>query len=226
MGIARGVVSYTPYLVEGALGSDWKAAVLDGLIRGRVTTIDAGLGRDKAIGFAVFSDPLDTDFTEEKVFADPLVLFSLRMDRLVVPTSTLRLHVRRRVAEVLEATRRHRLPREEREEIEEQVRTDLLRRALPAITACEVVWDTRSGRLRLASTSPAMGEELMVRMREFLGLELKPLNLVGVLETCLNEDEVEQAYRLLPTSFVPATVWRTGHGKAGAPGRGAEEDRG
>ncbi len=206
MALTRGIVSYTPYRVGAVPDPDWKGVVLDGLIRGRVSAIDVNLGRDKATGFAVFWDPLDTDFTAEKVFADPLVLFCLRVDRLVVPPSTLRLHVRQRVAEVLAATRRHKLPREEREEIEEQVRADLLRRALPAITACEAVWDTRSNRLRLSTTSQALNEEFTVRAREFLGLELQPLNLVGVLESRLDDEELDQAYHLLPSSFVPAVV--------------------
>lgn len=206
MALTKGIVSYTPYRVVGAPGPDWKAAVLDGLVRGRVSTIDVALGRDRTTGFAVFADPLDTDFTEEKVFQDPLVLFCLRVDRLVVPPSTLRLHVRRRVAEVLASTRRQRLSREEREEVEEQVRADLLRRALPAITACEAVWDTRSNRLRLSTTSQAMNDEFVLRAREFLGLELQPLNLVGVLDGRLDEGELDQAYHLLPSSFVPATT--------------------
>ncbi len=206
MALTQGIVSYAPYQVESAAGPDWKAAVLDGLVRGRVSAIDVAVGRDRTTGFAVFSDPLDTEFTEEKVFFDPLVLFCLRVDRLVVPPSTLRLHVRRRVAEVLAATRRQRLSREEREEVEEQVRADLLRRALPAITACEAVWDTRSNRLRLSTTSQALNEEFTVRAREFLGLELRPLNLVGVLESRLDAEELDQAYHLLPSSFVPAVV--------------------
>lgn len=215
MALTRGIVSYTPYRVVSDPGPDLdrsappahlKAAVLDGLVRGRVSAIDVALGRDRTTGFSVFADPLDTEFTEEKVFADPLVLFCLRTDRLVVPPSTLRLHVRRRVAEVLAATRRQKLPREEREEVEEQVRADLLRRALPAITACEAVWDTRSNRLRLSTTSQSLNEEFTLRAREFLGLELQPLNLVGVLESRLDDEELDQAYHLLPSSFVPATA--------------------
>lgn len=204
MGMTRGVASYTSFRVLSAPGPDFKAAVLDGLVRGRISNIDVDLGRDRTTGFAVFADPLDTDFTAEKVFADPLVLFSLRMDRLVVPRSLLRLNVRRRVAEVLAATRRERLPREEREELEVAVRSDLLRRALPDITACEVVWDTQANRVRLWSTSPLLVEEFMSRAREFLKVELQPLNLIGILESHLNDEDLARVYRLIPFSFVPA----------------------
>lgn len=227
MALTQGIVSYTSYRVETAPGPDLKAAVLDGLVRGRVSAIDVALGRDRATGFAVFADPLDTEFSEEKVFHDPLILFCLRVDRLVVPPSTLRLHVRRRVAEVLAATRRHKLPREEREEIEESVRADLLHRALPAITACEVVWDTRSNRVRLSTTSQAIQEDFTARAREFLGLELRPLNIVGVLDVCLGEEDLDRVYHLVPSSFVPAPAPRRGHGKGAAAttaGRGSEED--
>lgn len=226
MALARGTVSYTAYRVMAAPGPDLRAVVLDGLIRGRISTMDVALGRDRTTGFAVFADPLDTDFTEEKVFWDHLVVFSLRTDRLVVPSSTLRLHIRRRVAEVLAATRRERLPREEREEIADAVRVDLLRRTLPAITAYEVVWDTRSDRVRLSTTSQALADDFTSRVREFLGLELQPLNLVGVLESRLDEEERAQVYHLLPSTFVPATPSRRGRRDWGgaARGRGEEED--
>jgi len=202
MAMSRGIVSYTPYRVRS--GPSDRMAVLDGLIRGRIAPIDVAAGRDRAIGFAVFEDPLDTEFTEEKVFFDPLTVFCIRADRLGVPPSTLRLHVRRRVTEALAATRRQKLPREEREQIEQQVREDLLRRAVPAITACEVVWETRSNRVRLSSTSASLNEEFLTLAREFLELELEPMNLVGVLEDRLDDQQVDQAYHLLPSSFIPA----------------------
>ncbi|HOI11958.1 MAG TPA: hypothetical protein PK313_15865, partial [Myxococcota bacterium] len=118
MGFSSNTISYTTYEVLQA-PPDWKEAVVEGLRHGRIYAIDIDAGRDKAAGFAVFDDPLNTDFAPENCVFDPLVLFAFRMDRLTVPASTLKLYVRRRLAENLAATRREKMPREERDELAE-----------------------------------------------------------------------------------------------------------
>lgn len=89
MGFTSNTVSYTTYEVLQA-PNDLKEALVDGLKQGKIHAIDIEAGRDKAAGFAVFDDPLNTDFAEENTIFNPLILFSFRMDKLTVPTSTLK----------------------------------------------------------------------------------------------------------------------------------------
>ena len=195
-------VSYTCYEVLTAPGPDVQEAVLDGLIRGRIPRIDVDVGHDRAAGFAVFADPLDIDFSPDKVFAGPVILFSFRQDRLAIPASTLRLYVEQRCRQNMAATHRDRLPRQERDELREAVRTDLLRRVPPTIHAYEVIWDQDSSRLRLFATSPAVCDDFVARAREGLGLQLRPLNTVGVIESGLDDRQVNEAFHLLPSTFL------------------------
>ncbi|MBM4395440.1 MAG: recombination-associated protein RdgC [Deltaproteobacteria bacterium] len=195
-------VSYTVYEVTATSGTDLQVAVLQGLVRGRITRIDVDVGHDKAAGFATWDDPLDTDFSPEKVFFGSLILFSYRTDKLAVPSSTLKLYVRQRVAQNLAATRREKLPKKERDELAEQVKTELLRRAVPTIGAWSVIWDQETGRIRLHTTSTAANDDFVARLRDALGVEVRPLNTVGVMESRLGEGELDQAYHLLPTSFL------------------------
>lgn len=201
MGFLQRSVSFFTFEVLGGPLPDHRQDLLDGLVRGRIGPIDIDLGRDQAAGFALFEDPLETDFREANVFFDPLVAFTFRMDRLSVPPSTFRLYLRRRLAQVLAERRATRLRREEREEIEEQVRMELLRRALPAIIAHEVVWDVPRRRIRIFSTSAAVREEFADRARNHLGLVLRPLHLQGVLEGELTPEEYERVLTLLPSRF-------------------------
>jgi len=204
MGFARGTGSYTPYLVRGADSKTGRDAVIEGLARGRISPIDVALGHDRSTGFSVFDNPLDLEFSVDKVFFDPLVLFCLRIDKLSVPPSTLRLHIRSRVNEVLAARGSRGLPRSQRDDISEQVRGELLRRALPAIGAYEVVWDTSIDRIRLYSSSPAVNEEFALLVREYLELDIQPMNTVGVLEHGLEGEEMDTVYHMMPTTFVAA----------------------
>ena len=201
MGFATSTMSYSSWQVIQSPLPEHRQDLLDGLVRGRIGGIDVDVGRDRAAGFTVFDDPLETTFLEGNVFFDPLVLFCFRMDKLTLPASTLKLYVRKRLQENLAATRRERMPRVERDELTEQVRHDLLKRAIPAISAFDVVWDVTSGRLRLFSTSAAVREEFVTRCHEFLGLELRALDTVGVLESRLDEHELIEALHLLPFRF-------------------------
>lgn len=202
MGFVTGTSSYMPYQARGKTGPSSRESLLQGLTAGRITPIDVELGRDRAIGFSTFDDPLDNEFTVEKVFFDPLAVFCLRIDKLSLPATTLRLHVRSRINEALSATGRNMMPRSEREEITEQVRGELLRRALPTVNAYEVVWDTSTGRVRLYSTSQAVNEDFVTLFKDNLDTGLQPLNTVGILESHLKQAELETVYQMMSTTFV------------------------
>ncbi len=202
MDMLVGTLSCTSYEVIQAPGPDLKAAVLEGLERGRIHRIDVDLGHDTAMGFARVDDPLEVDFSVDNVFFDHMAAFSFRVDKLVIPSNTRRLYYKKRLAETLAARDRPKLSKAEREEISDAVRMELLRRAIPSINAVKVVWDTISNRLRLFSTSKVVADEFTARIRDHLGLHLRLLNTVGVLERGLDERELNEAYHLLPTTFL------------------------
>jgi len=205
MGFLQRTVSFFTWEVLESPLPDHRQDLLDALVRGRIAPIDVDLNRSEAAGFALFEDPLDTDFQEANVFFDPLVVFSYRLDRLSVPPSTYRLHLRRRIAETLAANQRSRLRKEEREELAERVRMELLRRCLPTITAHEVVWDVPKRRIRLFTTATKTREEFQDRARQTLGLSLRPLHLQGTLEIGLTPEEYERVLSLLPERLVGGT---------------------
>jgi len=203
MGFSNNTISYVTYQVVGPdqPRDELRKLIIEGLTVGRIGSIDVDLGHEKATGFALFEDPLSTEFSEGAVFFDPLVLFSFRIDKLSVPASTQRLYVKRRIQERLDSTRRGKMPREEREEITDAVKMELLRRALPAIAAVDVVWDMNSNRIRFHSTSAGANEDFLIRFNQHIGLKLRLMNGVGILESRLEERELDQVWHLLPTSF-------------------------
>lgn len=194
--------TYTCYRVIEIPAMDPQMALMDGLMRGRISRIDVESGRDRAVGFATWEDPLDTEFTPEKVFFGSQALFSFRIDRIAIPSSTLKLFVRQRIKQNLEATHRKKMPRQERDELVETVRTELVRKAIPTINAYQVMWDMEAGRIRLNTSTSSICDEFSTRCRHILGLVLKPMNLVGVMENGLTKSELDEVYRLLPTSFI------------------------
>jgi len=203
MGFNNQTVSYVTYRVtEDVNGEELRQSILRGLTVGRISPIDVDLGHDQSFGFATFEDPLQTEFTEQNIFFDPLAVFSFRVDKLAVPAGTLRIYTRKRLQDRLAASSRSRMPREERDELSEQVRLELLRRALPSINAVDVIWDMARGIIRFYSLSQSLNEAFLVRFNQFLDLKLQAMNPVGILESRLDEREIEQVWHLLPTSFL------------------------
>lgn len=205
-------LTYTLLLVKGGALHD-PAALLDGFVRGRIGKIDVNAGHDRAVGFARFEDPLNAEFADPADYhVPPLVAFSFRVDRIHVPASTLRLAIKSRIAENLAATRREKMPRQEREELTEDVRRGLMLRTPATITAFPVVWDLAAGRVRISTRSAAVVEDFLVRARECLGVDLQMATIPALLEG-LTEKEQHEAYHLLPASFVAGSGAGRGKGE-------------
>lgn len=204
MGSSSNTVSYVTYrVIDPGLGRDQlRENILRGLGTGRIKGIDVDLGNDRAAGFSLYEDPLSIEFGEHGVFFDPLVLFSFRMDKLVIPANTQRLYINRRVQERLNAQGREHMKREERQELADQVKLELLRKALPSITAVDVVWDMDRNTIRFYSTSAAQNEEFLEYFNQHMNIKIQAMNALGILESRLDERELSEIWHLLPTSFL------------------------
>lgn len=201
MGFVKGSVSFTPYRVIRQTVCDLEY-ILAALNAGKIGTIDIDLGNDHACGFATFEDPLSTDFRIDNFLFEDLVLFSFRMDSLDIPAETLRLHVQRHIQERLSSSRRQKMPREEREEIVNVVKLDLLRRAIPKSKAVDVIWQMGTGTLLFASNSTKLNQAFLIRFMEHFDINLMRMNAVGIIESRLEELVRNDVYHLLPTSFL------------------------
>jgi DNA recombination-dependent growth factor C len=175
--------------------------IFEGIVRGKIGKVDLALGKDRTCGFARFQNPLSTDFSKEDVFFQGFVFVSFRIDKYVVPASTLRLYVKERVESILKESGRQRLRKEEKEEIADEVRKSLLSKALPAINAYKVIWAVEKRVLRLFCTSRAVRDEFEAWMHEFLGVTLSPFNMATILRDSLGKGAMQKVLHLLPVNF-------------------------
>lgn len=201
MGFLQKQVSFTTYKIESPFEIDI-GQIIKGLEKGRISEIDVSQGKDRTVGFAVFGNPLDVEFTEEKVVFETLILFSFRQDKLTIPSSTLKLYYQQKVKEKMIATRRERLRREEMDEIKEKVRIDLLRRALPSINAFDCVLDVRNRTLRIFTTNRSILDEFSTMAKEFLGLEIFEDNMVRVMEDNFSQEDMDRILRLKEDTII------------------------
>jgi DNA recombination-dependent growth factor C len=191
-------VTFVTYRVSQIPSED---EIFEGIVRGKIGKVDLALGKDRTCGFAMFQNPLSTDFSKEDVFFQGFVFVSFRIDKYVVPASTLRLYVKERIESILKESGRQRIRKEEREEITKEVRNSLLSRALPAINAYKVIWDTDKRALRLFCTARGVRDEFEAWAHEFLGITLSPFNMATIVGDTLGQGARQKALKLLPVTF-------------------------
>ena len=92
MGLLKGTWSFTRYRIVGKLPEQFNDFIDEGLKKNAFCNF-AGQALDKALGWTSLENVLDTDFNYAKYKCGAYLIFSLRLDRRLVPPSLLKLEV-------------------------------------------------------------------------------------------------------------------------------------
>ena len=92
MGLLKGPWSFTRYRIVGKLSEQFNDFIDKGLKKNAFCNF-AGQIADKALGWTSLENVLDTDFNYAKYKCGAYLIFSLRLDRRLVPPSLLKLEV-------------------------------------------------------------------------------------------------------------------------------------
>jgi hypothetical protein len=152
-----------------------------------------------SIGWVRTDDYQSTDFVASQLFRrDHYVSFTLRADQRRIPAPLLKAYQRIAEQEFLNANPGFfRVPKQKKEDIRDAVRLSLLARALPAPAMYDIVWDTSSGLVTLASLSSKVIDLFETEFKKsFSGLRLQMIHpfarALGVVPEQLKE-ELEKA---------------------------------
>jgi recombination associated protein RdgC len=172
----------------GLLKETWtfsRFRVLENLPEQLNALVDGGLKRnafsdftDKfseiSLGWTDIENILDTDFTYARYKCGNYLIFSLRMDRRSLSAALLKLKVMEKEKEYLAESSKKRLYRQEREDIKERVRLELLERALPVPSFHEVCWSLSRNTVIFGSHSGKVMEAFQRLFKESFQLTLLP----------------------------------------------------
>ena len=155
MGILANSVSICQFQVVGELPEGdlftWIGACLDK----HAFSNSENSAEELTIGWVRTDDYQNSDFAAAQPFRrDHYVSFTLRRDQRRIPAPLLKFYQRGAEQDFLNANPGfYRVPKQKREDIRDAARLSLLVRALPAPAMYDVVWDTRSGLVTLATVS-------------------------------------------------------------------------
>ncbi len=173
MGVCRGGVTLTRYKVSGDTPKDFWSFVDRRMRANLFLPIDEGT-EEQAVGWCNIHDYLDTNFAYASYSLDPYLALGMRLDRRRVPASLIKRQHRQEVQKALALREGRGLSRADREDLKEKVRLDLLRRTVPQSQVLEVVWNTSTGELWVATASRVMLDLVEDLFRRTFDLQLKP----------------------------------------------------
>jgi len=149
----------------------------DRLKRNAFRDID-GSAEERSFGWVSFDNMLDPDFALCPPEKGPYLTFTLRLDTRRIPPAVMKKHVTVALNQAMQAMREQGkkfLTKEQKTEIREQVELRLRARSLPIPACFDVVWDTTSQQVWIASTQPKLTDLFEELFTHTFGLHLEPL---------------------------------------------------
>ena len=182
MGILNNTVSICQFEVLGTIpAKDLSAWVGERLARDGFRSIEQ-TSEEISSGWVQLSDYQESDFNGLHTFQhDHYLAFSLRRDQRKLPTALIKPYILKAQEEWLTANPQFkRVPKQQREDLRDTVRSNLFSKTLPVPAIYDAVWDTRSNMITFSSLG-AIAIDLFVDQfkKSFEGLRLVPVHPIA-----------------------------------------------
>lgn len=158
MGFLKGTATFRRYRVVGDRPHEF-ISFLDRQLKLHAFSGLAAGPEEKSMGWTSIDNVLDTDFEYAGYNYGDHVLFSLRIDRKILPPALLRIKTMEAEQHFLKEKGLKKLFREQRLEIKETIRGNLLKAAQPIPSFYEVCWSLSGGWLHFGSLSESVAED-------------------------------------------------------------------
>ena len=170
MGLLSPAVSINRYRVERIL----KGSVLDTVAKGLKDNVIVELDdlSDRSVGWTSFKTPFDPNFGGSAFVFEPYFVFSLRIDKKVVPPKVFKKHFTLESAQYLQKSGRSFLTRDEKEMLKEKVLSELRSRIPATPEVHDLLWNYEHRTVYFFSLLKAANEELESLFFESFGLTL------------------------------------------------------
>jgi len=204
MGILSASASFTRFRILDPVPQELWPQIPAKLKQFAMVDID-DIPEERGWGWTNYDDMLDTAWKLSPPEKGEFLAFALRLDTRRVPPAVLKKHLLLAMREE-EARNREQgkkfISRERRGELKEQVKLRLMQRFLPIPAVFDVVWNTSTGMVYLASTQPKVIDLFMNYFTLTFDLHLEPLTPYALASAMLDEAQLARVDLLEITAFV------------------------
>ena len=172
MAILSPSVSMTRYFVEGNIEGNIIETLRKGLKNNSFPEIDES-SVDKSVGWTSFDNPFKPNFDDSSFIIGNSLVFSLRIDKRVIPPKVLKKHYEMEVDKRLKETGREFLSQNEKRLAREHVKNILTLRIPATPNLFDIIWNYEDSILWFLSNQKSANEEI-----ENLFLKSFELNII------------------------------------------------
>lgn len=190
MSFLKSSSSFTRFRIVDELPAELWATVPDKLRQYAFQDIDE-IPEERSFGWVNFDDMLDASWRISPPEKAEYLAFSLRLDTRRIPPAVLKKHTRIALQEEERRIREQGkkfIARERKKEIAEQVKLRLRSRFLPIPAEFQVVWNTQTAKIYLASTQGKVIELFQELFTRTFDLHIEQLLPYGLALSLLGDD--------------------------------------
>lgn len=190
MSFLKSSSSFTRFRIVDELPAELWATVPDKLRQYAFQDIDE-IPEERSFGWVNFDDMLDASWRISPPEKAEYLTFSLRLDTRRIPPAVLKKHTRIALQEeeirIREQGKKF-IARERKKEIAEQVKLRLRNRFLPIPAEFQVVWNTQTSKIYLASTQGKVIELFQELFTRTFDLHIEQLLPYGLALSLFGDD--------------------------------------
>lgn len=200
MAILSSSTALSCYHVDGTFTDDISGIVEKGLQKYKITDID-GDTADSVFGWTSQENPFSANFEGRSFVVGSFFIFSLRMDKKVIPAMVLKKHVAIETEKRLAASGKDSLSKQEKKQLIDAVRNNLLVRIPSTPTVVDIFWNFEEQTIYLCSAAKTMNEifeTLFKRTFDVPLIRLFPYT-IAAYKNILTPGELDTLHNLRPT---------------------------
>lgn len=171
MGLLSSSVSFVRYSVEGEIPSDFTNFAAERIKANAFHDIDDSF-EESSVGWVSVMNMFDTEFAYASFEVSDYIVLSLRIDERKVSAAALKKFSRKEEERIKKERQVPHLNRSHLLEIKENIKLQLMKKAVPLPSVYDVCWNLAQGTLLFFSTSLKAQELLENFFKETFGLDL------------------------------------------------------
>jgi DNA recombination-dependent growth factor C len=210
VGVFRGTIQYTRFVVDGDLPSDWIGNFEASLKLRRFVPLHEEGSDVESQGFALAQAPFDDDaeIFNDAFYFDGRIILAFRRDTVRLPKAYMKELVKKRIEEMRQKLGEE-PPRKTCKAIEESVIFEVRKRVFPKSQIVDLCWDIEKKHLRLFGRGKSLIENFTTLFEQTFSLKIRPLHFAeqamgielplrdkGHLETLVPQELYQPTYRV------------------------------
>ncbi|MDY6792195.1 MAG: recombination-associated protein RdgC [Thermodesulfobacteriota bacterium] len=158
MGLLSKTVSMAQYKVDGKFEGQIIETVTDGLKKNIISEID-GNPVEKTVGWTSFENPFKPDFRGSSFSIGTYMVFSMRIDRKVLPAKVIKKQIAIEEAKLLTVSGRRYFSKDEKKAIKDRVINALVLRIPATPNVYDILWNYEDAHIWFFSSLKSANEE-------------------------------------------------------------------